>query len=381
MATKTVDDQPALLIWAHEMSQHHTGNWRLAAKDVVEMLSMPSIVVGVHFEADLGQYFEVTMKWHAHPGELSTRPGFRVMELHQLCFDCIAPFWEEARLNPRTHLERTQKHVDTEVDESDRRKKREQIEKGVSKGHAELVKMAKYLMSPPLSFNILLNNKLGRHFARALVAAAEENGIDFPNDNGERWDPSIFSVERERPKQEQAFYEMMRDEPVDVTHWCKQIGFNQTDVHPDLKKLTMEEQGSRDITLLAFRSQHPVMFSALHATFALMPSTTQLTEQSHGALRDSLPVGVSMKFTDARQTCMTNEEHCNREDIRSNERQETGATNLGVKHDDTKAKQIQSAAATTKKSKQRRPSVIRGILDSVKAERNCGPGAEKGRES
>jgi hypothetical protein len=38
---------------------------------------------------------------------------------------------------------------------------REQIEKGIQKGHTELVKIAKYLMSPPLSFNILLNNKLG----------------------------------------------------------------------------------------------------------------------------------------------------------------------------------------------------------------------------
>jgi hypothetical protein len=106
MTTKTMDGMPALLVWAQEMLQHHTGNWRLAAKDVVEMLSMPSVMVGVvHFEADLGRYFEVTMQWHAYPGELSTRPGFCVMELHQLYFDYITPFWEEARLNPRKQLE------------------------------------------------------------------------------------------------------------------------------------------------------------------------------------------------------------------------------------------------------------------------------------
>ena len=50
MATKTGDDKPALLVWAHKMSQHHTSNWRLAAKDVVEMLSMPSIMVGVYLK-------------------------------------------------------------------------------------------------------------------------------------------------------------------------------------------------------------------------------------------------------------------------------------------------------------------------------------------
>eukprot|EP00978_Attheya_sp_CCMP212_P020028 scaffold56843_cov32-Attheya_sp.AAC.3 len=77
------------------------------------------------------------------------------------------------------------------------------------------------------------------------------------------------------------------------------IGFNQTDIHLDLKKLTMEEESSRDITLLVFQSQYPVFFSALYATFALMPSTTQLTEQSHGGLCDSLPMEVAMMFTDA----------------------------------------------------------------------------------
>jgi hypothetical protein len=69
MAIKTVDNKPALLVWAHKMSQHHTGNWRLTLKDVAKMLIMPSIMIGVHFEADLGQYFEVIMQWHWYPGE------------------------------------------------------------------------------------------------------------------------------------------------------------------------------------------------------------------------------------------------------------------------------------------------------------------------
>jgi hypothetical protein len=92
---------------------------------------------------------------------------------------------------------------------------------------------------------------------------------------------------------------MMKDEAVDITHWYKQIGFNQSAINCDFKKLTMEEQGSPDITLLSFRSRYPVIFSALYTTFALMPSTMRLAEQSHGTLRDSLPMGVSMMFTNA----------------------------------------------------------------------------------
>eukprot|EP00978_Attheya_sp_CCMP212_P002262 scaffold4659_cov73-Attheya_sp.AAC.2 len=99
MTTRTVNNMPAHLGWAHKMSsQHHTGNWRLAAKDVIEMLLMPSIIVD------------------GYPGELSTRPEFRVMELHQLYFDFIAPFWEEDRLNPSKQLKRTYKYVESEVD-------------------------------------------------------------------------------------------------------------------------------------------------------------------------------------------------------------------------------------------------------------------------
>jgi hypothetical protein len=170
-------------------------------------------------------------------------------------------------------------------------------------------------MSPPLSFNILLSNKIGRHFARALVAVVKENGtINFPDDNNhDRWDPRIFSENVQRPHQEQIFYEMMKDEAVEITHWYHQIGFNQRDVRCDLKKLTTEEPGSRDITLLSFRSHYPVICSAPYATFPLMPSTTRLTEQGHGALRDSLPMGVSMMFTDARQAYMMDEEYHNRE--------------------------------------------------------------------
>jgi hypothetical protein len=87
------------------------------------------------------------------------------MELHQLYFYYIAPFWEEARLNPRKQLEQTYSYYESEVNASDCQKEQEQIEEGLCKGHAQLVKMSKYLMSPPLSFNILLSNMVGRQFS------------------------------------------------------------------------------------------------------------------------------------------------------------------------------------------------------------------------
>ena len=50
------------------------------------MLFMPEIIVALHFESELGDYFEITSSWHSSPGELSTRPGFRMLEMHILWF-------------------------------------------------------------------------------------------------------------------------------------------------------------------------------------------------------------------------------------------------------------------------------------------------------
>jgi hypothetical protein len=36
------------------------------------MLFMPEIIVALHFESELGNYFEVTSCWHVNPGELFT---------------------------------------------------------------------------------------------------------------------------------------------------------------------------------------------------------------------------------------------------------------------------------------------------------------------
>jgi hypothetical protein len=63
-------------------------------------------------------------------------------------------------------------------------------------------------------------------------------------------------------------------------------------------------------------------------------------------------------------------EYHNREAQRMKKRQEkkNGATNFGVKHDDTKALQIKSAVSAAKKSKEYCPSLIDQLPDSVKAE-------------
>ena len=94
---------------------------------------MPKIVVALQFEAELVDYFEVTYQWHAYPGELCTRPGFRMIKLHHLMFEYIMPFWESATANPKDQFKNTFELIEkmeSSEDEDQKRKgelKRDQI--------------------------------------------------------------------------------------------------------------------------------------------------------------------------------------------------------------------------------------------------------------
>ena len=79
------------------MIDHMDNCMKEVAQDVIIMLSMPGAIVTLHFESEIGCYFAVTSKWHASPGELFQRSGFRIMELHGLFFEFMAPYWEKAK--------------------------------------------------------------------------------------------------------------------------------------------------------------------------------------------------------------------------------------------------------------------------------------------
>ena len=87
---KSDDNTPVLIQWAHSCGDYSTSDTtRVIAKDVVEMLLMPEILVALNFEREMGLYFEVTSKFHGQPGTLSDRPGFRAMELHTFWFEFV----------------------------------------------------------------------------------------------------------------------------------------------------------------------------------------------------------------------------------------------------------------------------------------------------
>ena len=70
-------------------------------KEVLTILSIPEIIVALKFEAEMGNYFEVTSHFHAMTGILSNRPGFRMLEINSLLFEFLIPWWENSRIHPR----------------------------------------------------------------------------------------------------------------------------------------------------------------------------------------------------------------------------------------------------------------------------------------
>ena len=61
-------------------------------REVATWLSMPSIILGLHFEAELGNYFKEAFAWHNRTGPHQTRSGYRMMEIHDLYFDSELPW-------------------------------------------------------------------------------------------------------------------------------------------------------------------------------------------------------------------------------------------------------------------------------------------------
>jgi hypothetical protein len=296
-----------------------TDSWvQRACSDLIVMLLVHSIRVGLFFEEELGNYFEVTMKWHGNPGELSTRPGFRSMELCQLYLEFMALWWESARMDPQSRFPKTFQYImeNYEGDE-EQSTKIKQIREGINAGHAELGKMARHILSAPHIFTLVSDTKRGPCLARALVELLHGEGI------------SPIAEYQSRPLLglSKAFFDLLLNDKKNVVHWYKQLGFAQdtlkSRLHYEFTRLLAEvDDGSaREYGQLNFKAMYPVLFSGLYAVFGLLPSTTRIGEQGHGALRESLKDGVSFRSTDSRQSYMMEAEYAFREQRRKIARQ------------------------------------------------------------
>ena len=106
MEIKTSDNIPSLIAWAKHIEQYSTPTPSNIANHLASLLMKPEILLGLHFESELGEYFEITTSWHSQPGETNTRNNFRMLELHTFWFEFIIPWWKRALTKPKEALKK-----------------------------------------------------------------------------------------------------------------------------------------------------------------------------------------------------------------------------------------------------------------------------------
>lgn len=122
------------------------------------------------FEAKLAMYFETTMSWHASAGSLGSRPSFWMMEIHDLFFDFISPWWTRAKNLLEECFPETIKFLEkNEMKEESWELKRQQLLAGINAGYKELCKMSKHVLSTRFLFLHFCNAMQGPALLRAVI--------------------------------------------------------------------------------------------------------------------------------------------------------------------------------------------------------------------
>lgn len=94
-----------------------------------------------------------------------------MLEIHDLLFGFMIPFWEDAVAHPVKRFPETFEYLNEHVEEGPVRElKRRQILAGIKGGHQQLLKMSKKLLTAPLVFLVLSDPVRGPPLLRVIIA-------------------------------------------------------------------------------------------------------------------------------------------------------------------------------------------------------------------
>lgn len=323
--------------------------------DEAQMLMAPTIIAGLHLEAELGDFFEMTHDFHAQKGQLADRPGFRSLELVALYVGYVLPYWEDAKNNPSTKFPDTYTYLDTITDPQLKQMKREQIESGILAGHAEIAKMTDQLLTAPWLLTLVTHPVHGPDVARAFYTVARDNGVAFFEDKS-LIDWSFYRDGEVPTSKYEVFLAKAEQKKEETIHYMQQIGFMTVSVRDEVKRLTREQAGSRDpqskTWLLDFAAEFPHLFDKLHAEFALFPSNTRIGEQLHRVERAAFDSQASHESAVARNNYIVGPQY---EDRRVRREMSYKATNSSSTSTSTSTKRRKVAA----KHNDRKPLLVK----------------------
>lgn len=301
--TPSSSSNSALIEWALKFANESRSPWKKrVGKEIAIWLSMPSIILGLHFESELGNYFEVIYAWHCRTGPLHNRSGFRMLEIFDLYFGYEVPWWNDAVIHPEKKLPNTMKYLRENFEGQDLEFRKSQIMRGLVKGRDEMISMSsRYLLRPPIMFLLMTHQEHGGAFLRALLLILRENPIEevelIHDPDSSEW--GILRDASTCP-----WYDILCNHTEDVVHFWRQFRLNSEHIVEELKKLSKQVEPiplhEDTAPILAFRNKYPILFECLGAIFRRMPSNSRLCEQMHGSKRHGLSSQQGMDEVDAR---------------------------------------------------------------------------------
>ena len=95
---------------------------------------MPSVILGLVFEAQIRSYSEEIYAWHICPGSLNRRSGFRMMEMFDLYFGFEVPWWNEVVSNLGSKRPKTAQYLADNFQGEEYKFRSGQVTRGLMKG-------------------------------------------------------------------------------------------------------------------------------------------------------------------------------------------------------------------------------------------------------
>eukprot|EP00956_Cyclotella_meneghiniana_P021672 scaffold39740_cov82-Cyclotella_meneghiniana.AAC.1 len=239
-AHTTVDGSNALIQWALTYANEARSDWkRRVGREIATWLSMPEIILGLTFEAELGIYFEEVYAWHNRKGPFNERPGFRMMEIFFLYLGFEIPWWNKAVDSPDLQMPKTMKYLSNNFTGDEYSFRHAQVMRGLTKGRDELIKMtSKCLFAVPIIYLLFSHHEHGASFLRAVLSVLhkfeqelDEEEVDqqdyiLINQPGRKWGLYIHTNDNERPPEEKKWFDILYPQKCDVVHWWRQFHLN-----------------------------------------------------------------------------------------------------------------------------------------------------------
>ena len=166
------------------------------------------------------------------------------------------------------------------------------------------------------------------------------------------WGKFEYGENETMPHEMKVWYDWLEADTEELAHWFKQLGLHRKVVLRDLRRLSQvptsdsSKRSESSTRLRLFFEEYPVLFTALRATFGLLPSASRIVESAHGMMRDFHDTQVPAEFLNAKMRYKMNKDHEMKEKRRkliqkliSEDTENEGLKRKAAKHSDRKLTQ------------------------------------------